>query len=131
MSRKKLRGGRLESSVLSGTQGLLHRGLVPVVHGDAVLDSQQQVAILSGDVWMLELCKALGARAAVFVTDVDGVFTKPPTEPGAQLLTEILVDEKGELELKGVSMDTAEHDVTGGLKAEHHLILYICMHMYV
>eukprot|EP00913_Durusdinium_trenchii_P028593 g26816.t1 len=102
--KKKLRGGRLESSTLQGTKGLLQRGFVPVVHGDAVLDEAQGVAILSGDVWMagrpeVELCRELGAKSAVFVTDVDGVFTKPPTEPG-------------------VSMNTASHDVTGGLKAK-------------
>ena len=91
----------MDASSLQGTKGLLQRGLVPVVHGDAVLDDQQQVAILSGDVWMVELCRELGARSAVFVTDVDGVFTKPPKEPGAELVKEILVDGNGELELKG------------------------------
>jgi len=116
--KKKLRGGRLESSTLQGTKGLLQRGFVPVVHGDAVLDDAQGVAILSGDVWMVELCRELGAKSAVFVTDVDGVFTKPPSEPGAELVPEILLDQKGELELRGVSMNTASHDVTGGLKAK-------------
>ncbi|CAJ1449755.1 unnamed protein product [Effrenium voratum] len=116
--RKKLRGGRLDTSALEGTRGLLQRGFVPVVHGDAVLDEAQGVAILSGDVWMVELCRELGAKSAVFVTDVDGVFTKPPWEDGAELVPEILVDQRGELELKGVSMNTASHDVTGGLKAK-------------
>lgn len=117
-SAKKLVGGRLSPSTVDGTRGLLGRGFVPVVHGDAVLDESQGVAILSGDVWMVELCRELGAKSAVFVTDVDGVFTKPPWESGAQLVPEILVDPSGELELKGVSMDTASHDVTGGLKAK-------------
>jgi len=118
-STKKLLGGRLSPSVVDGTRGLLGRGLIPVVHGDAVLDESQGVAILSGDVWMVELCRELGAKSAVFVTDVDGVFTKPPWEPGAALVPEILVDPaSGELELKGVSMNTAAHDVTGGLKAK-------------
>lgn len=116
--KKKLRGGRLGSATLEGTKGLLQRGFVPVVHGDAVLDDAQGVAILSGDVWMVELCRELGAKSAVFVTDVDGVFTKPPSEAGAELVPEILLDNKGELELRGVSMNTASHDVTGGLKAK-------------
>ncbi|CAL1152393.1 unnamed protein product [Cladocopium goreaui] len=80
--------------------------------------TRQGVAILSGDVWMVELCRELGAKSAVFVTDVDGVFTKPPSEAGAELVPEILLDNKGELELRGVSMNTASHDVTGGLKAK-------------
>merc|ERR1719203_2314556 len=105
---KKLRGGRLPADAAQGTAGLLCRGLVPVVHGDVVLDEKQGVAILSGDVWMVELCRELGAKSAVFITDVDGVFTAPPSEPGAQLVKEILVDPKtGKLELTGVSMSTA------------------------
>jgi len=117
--KKKLLDSRLPQSAAEGVIGLVQRGLVPVVHGDAVLDTSQSTAILSGDVWMVELCKELAAKSAVFVTDVDGVFTKPPSEPGAELVREILVDMKtGELELTGVSMNTAAHDVTGGLKAK-------------
>merc|ERR1740120_175019 len=68
---------------------------------------------------MIELCKELSAKSAVFVTDVDGVFTKPPGEAGSQLVPEILVDIKtGELELTGIDMNCASHDVTGGLKAK-------------
>jgi len=116
---KKLLSGRMPLLAAEGTIGLLERGLVPVVHGDAVLDAAQGAAILSGDVWMVEFCRELGARSAVFFTDVDGVFTKPPWEAGAQLVREILVDMKtGELELAGVSTSCASHDVTGGLKAK-------------
>jgi len=119
LDKKKLSGGCIPPVAVEGSKGLLKSGLVPVVHGDAVLDATQGSAILSGDIWMVEFCRELGARSAVFVTDVDGVFTKPPTEPGAQLVKEILVDPKtGELELTGVSMDCASHDVTGGLKAK-------------
>lgn len=113
-----LPNGRLPPCAAQGLADLLRQGFVPVVHGDAVLDSRQGVAILSGDVWMVECCRELGAKSAVFLTDVDGVFTKPPTEPGAQLVTEILVGANGELELTGVSMKTASHDVTGGLTAK-------------
>lgn len=117
--KKQLPGSQLPAAAADGAVELLKRGLVPVVHGDVVLDQAQGLAILSGDVWMVELCKELRARSAVFITDVDGVFTAPPTEPGAQLVREILVDPKtGELELTGVSMNCASHDVTGGLKAK-------------
>jgi len=117
--KKELPDSGLPSPATSGIVGLLKHGLVPVVHGDAVLDAAQGAAILSGDVWMVELCRELAARSAVFVTDVDGVFTRPPSEPGAELVREILVDTKtGELELTGVSMGTASHDVTGGLRAK-------------
>eukprot|EP00929_Paragymnodinium_shiwhaense_P068314 TRINITY_DN3432_c0_g2_i1.p1 TRINITY_DN3432_c0_g2~~TRINITY_DN3432_c0_g2_i1.p1 ORF type:complete len:311 (-),score=73.54 TRINITY_DN3432_c0_g2_i1:385-1317(-) len=114
---KKLKDG-LSSGTVDAVQAMLDRGLVPVVHGDAVLDDAQGCAILSGDIWMVEMPRTLKARRAVFVTDVDGVFTKPPTEEGAQLIPEILVDpESGEFSLPGVEMSCdTKHDVTGGLK---------------
>mmetsp|Transcript_10053 Transcript_10053/g.22199 ORF Transcript_10053/g.22199 Transcript_10053/m.22199 type:complete len:293 (+) Transcript_10053:163-1041(+) len=117
--RKKLLGGHLPPEAAQGAKELLKRGMVPVVHGDVTLDVAQGVAILSGDVWMVEFCRELHAKYAVFITDVDGVFTAPPTDPGAQLVPEILLDPVTKaLELKGVSMDCAAHDVTGGLKAK-------------
>jgi len=118
LSGKKLQNSRLPQSTTQGVFGLLQRGLVPVVHGDAVLDEAQGCAILSGDIWMVELCRELNAKRAVFVTDVDGVFTKPPTEPGSELIREIWVNPTtGDLELTGVEMSCdGKHDVTGGLK---------------
>lgn len=118
-AKKRLPGSRLPADAVAGARGLVRGGFVPVVHGDAILDCEQGCAILSGDVWMVEFCKELQAKCAVFVTDVDGVFTKPPWEEGSQLVREILVDGKtGELELTGVATTTADHDVTGGLKAK-------------
>jgi len=117
--KKKLVGGKLPAHAAHGVSELMCRGLVPVVHGDVVMDEAQGVAILSGDVWMVELCRELNAKSAVFITDVDGVFTAPPSEPGAELVKEIFVDpSSGELELAGVSMSCASHDVTGGLRAK-------------
>lgn len=46
--------------------------------------------------------------------DVPGVFTRPPTEPGAELIPEILVASDGSCKLP--EMSTAEHDVTGGIE---------------
>lgn len=116
---KKLPGSQLPAVAADGAANLVKHGFIPVVHGDAVLDEAQGVAVLSGDVWMVELCRELKAKSAVFVTDVDGVFTKPPGEAGSQLVPVILVDTKtGELELTGIDMNCASHDVTGGLKAK-------------
>lgn len=115
---KKLSGG-LPADTTEGILGLLSRGLVPVVHGDAVLDEDQMVAILSGDTWMVELCREFQAKTAVFITDVDGVLTKPPGESGAELIPEILVNpQTGELELGGAAIGESAFDVTGGLKAK-------------
>jgi isopentenyl phosphate kinase len=54
---------------------------VPVFHGDAVFDVDTDVAILSGDVVVRELCAFFKPKRAVFVTDVPGIFDKPPPKP--------------------------------------------------
>lgn len=103
-----------ECGALAHACEVLERGMVPVLHGDAVFDDVQGSAILSGDVILQELCETLSPASAVFLTDVPGVFTKPPTEPGAQLIPEILVGKDGSCTLP--EMSTAEHDVTGGIE---------------
>jgi isopentenyl phosphate kinase len=98
----------------------LQAGLVPVLHGDACLYGESEAGILSGDTLMEMLGKADWVSRAIFLTDVDGVFTKDPrNDPSAQLLRTIEVDKETaavvsvDLEVSGSSH---EHDVTGGLK---------------
>jgi len=67
----------------------LDAGLVPVLYGDAVLDAAhggRGCSVLGGDVLMRELARHLSPRRAVFLTDVDGVFDRPPAEEGARLV---------------------------------------------
>jgi len=53
---------------------LLEAGLVPVLHGDAAIDTAQGFSILSGDKILAELCSAFsagaGAMQAVFMVGV-------------------------------------------------------------
>jgi isopentenyl phosphate kinase len=62
------------------------------------------------------LCSSLRPTAAVFLTDVPGVFTKPPAEEGAKLIPEITVDYEGRAHLP--MMSSADHDVTGGIEVK-------------
>jgi len=112
--RKRKRGARLRQS-WSVSYAVLSQG----------------VAIVSGDQILLRLCSSLGPSAAVFLTDVPGVFTRPPTETGAALVPELLVAPDGALRAAGsadglsssspsqqplVTTSLAHgHDVTGGL----------------
>jgi isopentenyl phosphate kinase len=105
-------------------QSTLQAGLVPVLHGDACLYGESMAGILSGDTLMEILGKADWVSRAVFLTDVDGVFTKDPrSDPSAQLLRTIEVDADTaavisvDLEVSGSSH---EHDVTGGLKVSNN-----------
>jgi isopentenyl phosphate kinase len=68
----------------------LARGLVPVTFGDVVMDFDQGVAICSGDVLVKLLVSEFKAEAAVFASDVDGVYDSDPKKnPGAKLIEEI------------------------------------------
>lgn len=108
-----------------GSQGLLEKvvkdtvnaGLVPVLHGDACLYGSGG-GILSGDTIMEILGRTSWVHHAVFITDVDGVYTKDPRiNPDAELLRTILVDEEtGDIATQlDASTSSHTHDVTGGL----------------
>ena len=103
--------------LLTPVADALNRGLVPVLHGDAVYDDDQGCAIVSGDALMVRMCDALQPELCVFLTDVAGVYDRPPSEPGAVLLEELFVSRNGEL-VENLATSTSAHDVTGGIRAK-------------
>ncbi|KIZ03134.1 hypothetical protein MNEG_4828 [Monoraphidium neglectum] len=188
-------GGRLGgdgcAAGLGVVAGLLQAGLVPVLHGDAVLDSELGCTILSGDTIVRAVAEAFlaprgtgcsssggggwpeqrgagateriagneqglvladgGAGSAaheagpvepaagghvVFLTNVAGIYDRPPEQPGAALLPEILVSPDGswraaadpgdDADVSGSSaagrrrpqFACAAHDVTGGVETK-------------
>lgn len=104
----------------------LAAGLVPVLHGDAVLDESLGCTILSGDTIVRCLAQQLKPQVVVFLTNVDGVFDRPPEEPGAQLVTHVDVAPDGSWRAYtsagggnvALNMSAAEHDTTGGMAAK-------------
>jgi isopentenyl phosphate kinase len=112
------------SLLLTLVRSTLQAGLVPVLHGDACLFGECEAGILSGDTLMEMLGKADWVSRAIFLTDVDGVFTKDPrSDPGAQLLRTIEVDPDTSAVISvdvEVSGSSHEHDVTGGLKVSEN-----------
>lgn len=117
----------LESVDASQIMLSLHVGFVPVLHGDAVLDELLDCTILSGDVIIRHLAQLLSPKYVVFLTDVHGVFDRPPSDPNAVLLREIAVDENGSWSIvkpalkgnkKGVEISVAAHDTTGGMETK-------------
>ncbi|GMJ04649.1 Isopentenyl Phosphate Kinase [Hibiscus trionum] len=112
------------SADLSGVAKAIHSGFIPVLHGDAVLDDRLGCTILSGDVIIRHLAEHLRPEYVVFLTDVSGVYDRPPTDPNAVLLREIAVDEDGKWSVvkptpqslnKQVEITVAAHDTTGGM----------------
>ncbi|GFS03180.1 isopentenyl phosphate kinase [Elysia marginata] len=77
---------------------LLDKKLVPVLHGDCCIDETVGCFILSGDTIIKTLCLSFDVRRAVFLTDVAGIYDRPPFEPGAKLLKSIYVRSDGSVE---------------------------------
>ncbi|XP_058080245.1 isopentenyl phosphate kinase isoform X1 [Magnolia sinica] len=113
----------ITSADISQVAKAIAAGFVPVLHGDAVLDDVQGCTILSGDVIIRHLAQILSPKYVVFLTDVLGVYDRPPTDPDAVLLREIAVDEDGSWSIvkplhhtnKPVKITVADHDTTGGM----------------
>ncbi|KAM7464478.1 hypothetical protein LguiA_032599 [Lonicera macranthoides] len=114
----------IASADVSMVAKAIDSGFVPVLHGDAVLDSSLDCTILSGDVIIRHLAAEVKPEFVVFLTDVSGVYDRPPTEPNALLLREIAVREDGSWSVvkpalqdmnTQVEMTVAAHDTTGGM----------------
>lgn len=94
-------------------RALLGHGMVPVLYGDAVLDTQQGFAILSGDQLVAVLAHTLRAERIVLGSDVDGVYTADPKLAGdARLIPRLSLRELDGMVRIGEALNT---DVTGGM----------------
>ncbi|XP_031490197.1 isopentenyl phosphate kinase isoform X2 [Nymphaea colorata] len=115
---------KIQCADISPVTHAIDSGLIPVMHGDAVLDSSQGCTILSGDIIIRHLAQLLRPQYVVFLTDVMGVYDRPPTDPNAILLREIAVNEDGswcvvnprlqDIDCQ-VEITVAPHDTTGGM----------------
>ncbi len=108
------KAGRITNMELNPLKKMLKIGFVPVLYGDAVLDSEKGFAILSGDQLVSSLAITLGADRIIIGVDEDGLYTADPkTDPSAHLIDYITVEELKSLKHKiGGSKAT---DVTGGM----------------
>ncbi|KAF4368212.1 hypothetical protein F8388_022845 [Cannabis sativa] len=137
----------IASADLSAMTNAIDSGFVPVTHGDAVLDDELGCTILSGDVIIRHLAAHFKPEFVVFMTDVLGVYDRPPLDSTAVLLREIEVHEDGSwsvvkptleniskddsfsiqnnnfkipssLVIIAVKTDVAAHDTTGGMETK-------------
>ena len=100
----------LDASIV---RALLGHGMVPVLYGDAVLDTQQGFAILSGDQLVAMLAHTLRAERIVMGCDVDGVYTAvPKLARDARLIPRLSLRELDGMVRIGEALNT---DVTGGM----------------
>ena len=70
--------GRVSSLDLTPFLEFSSMGFTPVTFGDIVRDLRRGFSVCSGDLMMLELARAFRPERAVFVADVDGLFTADP-----------------------------------------------------
>jgi len=104
-------GKRLVDMDLSIIKKLLSIGLVPVMYGDAVLDTEQGFAILSGDQLIARLAMELDAERVIYGSDVDGIFTSnPKIDKDAKLINNFSLSN-----MTADVGDTTFTDVTGGM----------------
>lgn len=93
---------------------LLELGFVPVLYGDAVLDSDTGFAILSGDQLVSSLAIRFDVGRIIVGVDVDGLYTADPkTDPSARLIQRITVGELRKLQHRIEKPKVT--DVTGGM----------------
>ncbi|MEM4969741.1 MAG: isopentenyl phosphate kinase [Sulfolobales archaeon] len=91
---------------------MVERGLIPVLYGDAIVSREKGYVVLSGDTisWLLAL--RLNSRKVLFATNVDGVFDRDPSQPGARLLKEFRVSR----DMASLEGSSSSYDVTGGMR---------------
>lgn len=87
-----------ESALSKAVARSLSLGFLPVLHGDVVIDTSsaatsapQPLSVLSGDVIVSALARTLASSAAVTMSDVPGLLTAPPGEPGSALVRAVVL----------------------------------------
>lgn len=105
--------GRLVNFECRHLQTMLELGMVPVIHGDVVMDLSQGACIVSGDQLVRYLAVGLAISRVGLATDVPGVLD------GERVVPEINRDTMPTLRI-GNSIHT---DVTGGMRGKINELL--------
>jgi len=108
------KSGRIATILVEPLKRLLQIGFVPMLYGDAVLDSDQGFTILSGDQLVAYIAVQFNAERIVMGIDVDGLFTADPkSKASASLIRHCTLSElkKMQTQLKNIN----NTDVTGGM----------------
>jgi isopentenyl phosphate kinase len=108
------KAGRIQSMERKPLKRMLNMGLVPVLYGDAVLDSEKGFAILSGDQLVSSLAINFGASRIIMGGDVDGLYTKDPKASKSARLVERVTLEELKFQKHEIEGSKAT-DVTGGM----------------
>jgi len=108
------KNGRIQHFEDASLKMLLKMGFLPVLYGDAVLDSRLGFTILSGDQLVSVLAMRFNAERIIIGVDVDGLYdADPKVKKSAKMFKRLTLEELKELQSK-FDKSTA-YDVTGGM----------------
>ena len=106
--------GRIRCFADGPLRTLLTMGFLPVLYGDAVLDTKLGFTILSGDQQIAALAAKLNADHIIIGVDVDGLYDDDPkVEKNAKMFRHLTLEGLKKLQNK-IGKSTA-CDVTGGM----------------
>ncbi len=106
--------GRINDFMDLPLRKYLNLGFVPVLYGDAVLDTKLGFTILSGDQLISYLASKLHAERIVVGVDVDGLYESDPKANGnPRLLRNLTLQELKKLRISLGKSNSS--DVTGGM----------------
>ena len=113
--------GKINQMPLGTVVGFVNLDLKPVMHGDVVLDSEWDLAILSGDQILMQLAleKELYVDRIFLLTDVNGVYDKDPNVYQDTQKYDIVTPKI----YKELRFETKKFDVTGGMREKVNLCL--------
>jgi isopentenyl phosphate kinase len=106
--------GRIQRFEDAPLKMLLKMGFLPVLYGDAVLDTKLGFTILSGDQLISVLATRFNAERIIIGVDVDGLYSSDPkVEKNAKMFTHLTSEELKKLQ-NTLGKPTV-CDVTGGM----------------
>lgn len=106
--------GRIKHFEDGPVKALLRMSFVPVLYGDAVLDTRLGFTILSGDQLVSALATRLNADRIIIGTDVDGLYdADPKADQRAKMYKHLTPEELKQLQSR-IDKPTVR-DVTGGM----------------
>ena len=112
---------RIIDGNLDNFRKYLHKGFIPVIYGDVVLDDELEFCVISGDQLIQYLAKNLNPDMVVLGTDVDGVYNKNPKTHDDAMFFDKFSSLKDLDTLEG----TTNVDVTGGMVGKIKELLYL------
>lgn len=114
--------GKLVVSDDEAIRRLAHMGVMPVTFGDVVMDRTKGFGICSGDQLMEVMAGIFKPSRVVFVSDIDGLYTKDPkTHDDAEFIDTVTRET-----LDRISSDSTVADVTGGVRGKMESMLRMC-----